>query len=55
MYSEEIPAERWACACRGVEKFAQGWTAKAISLGWTFDDIEPQGAPQLRTKDRRNV
>jgi hypothetical protein len=38
-YSEDIPAERWACACRGVEKFAQGWTAKAISLGWTFDEL----------------
>jgi hypothetical protein len=36
---EGAPAERWACACRGVEQFAQGWAAKAISLGWTFDEL----------------
>jgi hypothetical protein len=37
--SEDVPAEHWACVCRGVKQFAQGWAAKAISLGWTFDEL----------------
>jgi hypothetical protein len=31
--------ERWARACRGAEQFAQGWAAKAVSLGWSLDEL----------------
>jgi hypothetical protein len=31
--------ERWARACRGAEQFAGGWAAKAISLGWSLDEL----------------
>jgi hypothetical protein len=31
--------ERWACACGGIEQFAQQWAAKAKNLGWTFDEL----------------
>jgi hypothetical protein len=36
---EAESTERWACACRGVERFAQQWTAKTKSLGWTFEEL----------------
>jgi hypothetical protein len=32
-------AERWACASRGLEQFARAWAAKAIGVGWTFDEL----------------
>jgi hypothetical protein len=31
--------QRWAVLCRGVECFAQQWAEKAISLGWTFEEL----------------
>jgi hypothetical protein len=31
--------ERWARACRGTEQFAQRWAAKAMSLGWSLDEL----------------
>ena len=36
---EAETGERWACACRGVQQFAREWAAKAMSLGWTFDEL----------------
>ncbi len=36
---EAESAERWASACRGVQQFARVWAAKAMSLGWTFDEL----------------
>jgi hypothetical protein len=36
---EDMPTERWACACRGVEQFARGWAAIAMRLGWTFEEL----------------
>jgi hypothetical protein len=36
---EGTSIERWACAWRGVEQFARGWAASAMSLGWSFDDL----------------
>jgi hypothetical protein len=36
---EDTSIERWACACRGVKGFARVWVAKAMSLGWTFDEL----------------
>jgi hypothetical protein len=36
---EAESAERWACACRGLEQFARAWAAKAMGLGWTFDEL----------------
>jgi hypothetical protein len=38
---DDTSIERWACACRGVEEFARGWTANAMGLGWTFDELFP--------------
>jgi crossover junction endodeoxyribonuclease RuvC len=31
--------QRWAVLCEGVERFAQEWAAKAMSLGWTFEEL----------------
>jgi hypothetical protein len=31
--------QRWAVLCEGVERFAQEWAAKAMSLGWTFVEL----------------
>jgi hypothetical protein len=31
--------ERWARACRGTKQFARGWAAKAMSLGWSPDEL----------------
>jgi hypothetical protein len=31
--------QRWAALCNGVEGFAQQWAAKAMSLGWTFEEL----------------
>jgi len=31
--------ERWARACRGTEQFVRGWAAKAMSLGWSLDEL----------------
>jgi len=31
--------ERWARACRGAEQFARRWAAKAVSLGWSLDEL----------------
>lgn len=43
LLSQPLPgtelAERWARACRGVEQFARGWAANAMSLGWTFGEL----------------
>jgi hypothetical protein len=43
LLSQPLPgtesAERWARACRGVEEFARGWAANAMSLGWSFDEL----------------
>jgi hypothetical protein len=36
---EHTPIERWARARRGVEQFAQQWAAKAMGLGWTFEEL----------------
>jgi hypothetical protein len=36
---DAVSAKDWACACRGVEQFARGWAAKAIALGWTFEEL----------------
>jgi hypothetical protein len=36
---DDTSIERWECACRGVEEFARGWAAHAMSLGWTFDEL----------------
>jgi hypothetical protein len=36
---EDMPTERWACACRGVEQFGRGWAAIAKRLGWTFEEL----------------
>jgi hypothetical protein len=36
---EDTSIDRWVCACRGVEQFARGWAANAMSLGWTFDEL----------------
>ena len=35
----DMPGDRWECACRGIEQFARAWAAKAMSLGWTFDEL----------------
>jgi hypothetical protein len=49
---DDTSIERWACACRGVEAFARVWVAKAMSLGWTFDELfalaEPFANPSLQ-------
>lgn len=34
-----IPVDRWGCACRGIEQFARAWSAKAMRLGWSFDEL----------------
>ena len=31
--------QRWAALCEGVERLAQQWAEKAISLGWTFEEL----------------
>jgi len=36
---DAVSAKDWACACRGVEQFARGWAAKAMALGWTFEEL----------------
>jgi hypothetical protein len=36
---DDTSIERWAWACRGVEEFAGGWAATAVSLGWSFDEL----------------
>jgi hypothetical protein len=43
--SEDVTAERWVCARRGVKQFAQVWAAKATSRGWTFDELLSFVAP----------
>ena len=43
--SNGFAPERWACACRGVEQFARGWATKAMSLGWTFDELFAPAEP----------
>jgi hypothetical protein len=35
----DMPGDRWECACRGIEQFVRAWAAKAMSLGWTFDEL----------------
>jgi hypothetical protein len=37
--SSNTPGDRWDCACRGIEQFARGWAAKAMSLGWSLDEL----------------
>jgi hypothetical protein len=34
-----VSMERWARACPGAERFAQQWAEKALSLGWTFEEL----------------
>ena len=36
---DAVSAKDWTCACRGVEQFARGWAAKAMALGWTFEEL----------------
>jgi hypothetical protein len=36
---DDMSIERWACACQGVEEFARGWAANAMSLNWTLDEL----------------
>jgi hypothetical protein len=39
------PPNRWVSACGGIEQFARGWAAKAMSLGWTFEELFARAAP----------
>jgi hypothetical protein len=36
---EGFPPERWLVLRNGAVGFAQQWAAKAMSLGWTFDEL----------------
>jgi hypothetical protein len=36
---EGFPIQRWAVLCNSVKSFADGWAAKATSLGWTFEEL----------------
>jgi hypothetical protein len=36
---DAVSAKDWTCACRGVEQVARGWAAKAMALGWTFEEL----------------
>ena len=38
-YPKDVPTERWAVLCNGVERFAQEWAANAMCLGWTFAEL----------------
>jgi hypothetical protein len=31
--------QRWVALCNGAERFARQWAEKALSLGWTFEEL----------------
>ena len=36
---DAVSTKDWTCACRGVEQVARGCAAKAMALGWTFEEL----------------
>jgi hypothetical protein len=38
-YPDGLAPQRWALLCNGVEYFAKQWAAKAVLLGWSFNEL----------------